>query len=272
MACIVHARCNQRERVISVSLCVLNDISTSDLPLTSYPLFGIIMRSLSKVKMPIVCQAGFHLKMFHTFPSLHLLIFAMLSQYNFAAAWRKTHVLLMTPNTHTHNKKQVTLPGIGISKDRLPSSANKLKASQFPICKNGTTAPDIPVVIKRSQDCQGNRFIRKTTIFKTHGHLEKKPTSLEVTKWLVSHHGLNYFCWRLLATLTWNLLAVYFENMQQPLIKLIANEVVKIVFWLGSLAFHFSLLFFDQVINLQFGDTFCCSCQRCCILFPHTAE
>ena len=46
----------------------------------------------------------------------------------------------MTPNTH--NKKQVTLPGIGISKDRLPSSANKLKASQFPICKNGTTAPE----------------------------------------------------------------------------------------------------------------------------------
>ena len=77
----------------------------------------------------------------------------------------------MTP---PRQKKQLTPPGIGISKDRLPSSANKLKASRFPICKNGTTAPDIPVVIKRSQDCQGERFIPKTGTFKTHGHLRKK--------------------------------------------------------------------------------------------------
>ena len=67
----------ERERVISVSLCVLNDISTSDLPLTSYPLFGIIMRSLSIVKMPIVCQA---------FPPKNVSHFSIFTSFNFRDA------------------------------------------------------------------------------------------------------------------------------------------------------------------------------------------
>mmetsp|Transcript_70648 Transcript_70648/g.155849 ORF Transcript_70648/g.155849 Transcript_70648/m.155849 type:complete len:219 (+) Transcript_70648:244-900(+) len=43
-------------------------------------------------------------------------------------------------------------PGAGISKDRIPSSVNSCNASISPVCSRGTTAPDMPVVIKRSQD------------------------------------------------------------------------------------------------------------------------